>query len=32
MVPEVGRDVPWGEMSVGAQSVFEAAGFSRSLK
>ena len=27
MVPEVGRDVPWGEMSVGAQSVFEAAGF-----
>lgn len=27
MVPEVGKDVPWGEMSVGAQSVFAAAGF-----
>jgi GNAT superfamily N-acetyltransferase len=27
MVREVGPDVPWGEMSFGAQSVFEAAGF-----
>ena len=27
MVAAVGKDVPWGEMSVGAQSVFEAAGF-----
>ena len=27
MVREVGRDVPWGEMSFGAESVFEAAGF-----
>ncbi len=26
MVREVGREVPWGEMSVGAESAFEAAG------
>lgn len=27
MLPEPGQDVPWGELSVGARSVFEAAGF-----
>ena len=27
MVREVGRDVTWGEMSVGAESAFAAAGF-----
>jgi GNAT superfamily N-acetyltransferase len=27
MVREVGREVPWGEMSVGAESAFAAAGF-----
>jgi hypothetical protein len=27
MVAEVGKYVPWGEMSVGAESAFRAAGF-----
>ena len=27
MIPERGKDVPWGELNVGHVSVFAAAGF-----
>ena len=30
MIPERGKDVPWGELNVGHVSIFTAAGFARS--